>query len=238
VKHFQTLGIKSNASPEEIKKAYRRLAKKYHPDVNPNDPNAAAKFIDVREAYEYAMAERVSGIRPKVRFRNYQANDDPIARKRSAERAEIERFITNLGHLCTEIVHREGDYKIQTKVRTYLRQVWDFSTIRKINEHANVRQKARIIDLNLYLFKMIPNKQATIISECLSRIAGDNRSLQQVTNKIKRKYRFSKTQRVLNNIILFGLVLFTMIGFDTWQLIFLFPFLLLHILEEYKFRHD
>jgi molecular chaperone DnaJ len=48
---YKTLGIAENASAEEIKKAYRKLAKQYHPDANPNDPTAADRFKEVSEAY-------------------------------------------------------------------------------------------------------------------------------------------------------------------------------------------
>ncbi|MGC7880316.1 DnaJ domain-containing protein, partial [Desulforudis sp. 1190] len=40
-----------NASPEEIKKAYRKLARKYHPDANKDDPDAEARFKEIAEAY-------------------------------------------------------------------------------------------------------------------------------------------------------------------------------------------
>ena len=46
------MGVSRNASDDEIKKAYRKLAKKYHPDLNPNDKVAEAKFKEVNEAYE------------------------------------------------------------------------------------------------------------------------------------------------------------------------------------------
>ncbi len=49
--YYQILGISEKASPEEIKKAYRRLAKKYHPDANPNDTAAAERFKEVSEAH-------------------------------------------------------------------------------------------------------------------------------------------------------------------------------------------
>jgi len=50
--YYEVLGIDRGASDEEIKKAYRKLAKKYHPDVNPGDKTAEAKFKEVNEAYE------------------------------------------------------------------------------------------------------------------------------------------------------------------------------------------
>jgi len=48
---YETLGVSKSATDEEIKKAYRRLARKYHPDLNPGDEKAEAKFKEINEAY-------------------------------------------------------------------------------------------------------------------------------------------------------------------------------------------
>lgn len=50
--YYRTLGVDKNANEKDIKKAFRRLAKEYHPDANPNNPSAEAKFKEVNEAYE------------------------------------------------------------------------------------------------------------------------------------------------------------------------------------------
>jgi len=50
--YYDILGIKKNATEKEIKQAYRRLARKYHPDVNAGDKSAEAKFKEINEAYE------------------------------------------------------------------------------------------------------------------------------------------------------------------------------------------
>lgn len=50
--YYKTLGVSKGASAEEIQKAYRNLARKYHPDLNPDDKTAKQKFQDVQQAYE------------------------------------------------------------------------------------------------------------------------------------------------------------------------------------------
>ena len=55
--YYKTLGVKKNASADEIKKAYRKLARKHHPDVNQGDKTAEDKFKDINEAYEVLSDE-------------------------------------------------------------------------------------------------------------------------------------------------------------------------------------
>lgn len=61
---YQVLGVQRGASDEEIKKAYRQLSRKYHPDANINNPNKAAaeaKFKEIQQAYQQIMKEKSGG---------------------------------------------------------------------------------------------------------------------------------------------------------------------------------
>ena len=50
--YYDVLGVNKSARKDELKKAYRKLAMKYHPDRNPDDTQAAEKFKELSEAYE------------------------------------------------------------------------------------------------------------------------------------------------------------------------------------------
>lgn len=55
--YYEVLGLSRSASADEIKRAYRKLAKQHHPDANPDDPSAQKKFAEITEAYEVLSDE-------------------------------------------------------------------------------------------------------------------------------------------------------------------------------------
>ena len=62
---YKILGVNKDASTSQIKKAYRKLAVKYHPDKNPDNEDAMVKFHDINEAYEVLQDEEKRGIYDK-----------------------------------------------------------------------------------------------------------------------------------------------------------------------------
>src|SRR5437764_13512149 len=73
--YYGSLGVRKTASPEEIRKAFRKLARKYHPDVNPGDKKAEEKFKEISEANDVLSDSKKRKIYDQVGF--YSDNIDP-----------------------------------------------------------------------------------------------------------------------------------------------------------------
>ncbi len=73
--YYATLGVKKTATPEEIRKAFRKAARKYHPDVNPGDKRAEEKFKEISEANDILSDEKKRKIYDQVGF--YSDQIDP-----------------------------------------------------------------------------------------------------------------------------------------------------------------
>jgi molecular chaperone DnaJ len=73
--YYGALGVKKNASAEDIRKAFRKLARKYHPDVNPGDKSAEEKFKEISEAHDVLSDPKKRKIYDQVGF--YSDNIDP-----------------------------------------------------------------------------------------------------------------------------------------------------------------
>ena len=81
--YYSILGVKKTATAEEIRKAFRKLARKYHPDVNPNDKKAEEKFKEMSEANDVLSDPKKRKIYDQLGF--YSDNIDPAAAEAAAQ---------------------------------------------------------------------------------------------------------------------------------------------------------
>jgi molecular chaperone DnaJ len=82
---YQVLGVPDSAGQDDIKKAYRRLAKQYHPDANPNNPSAAERFKEISEAH--AVLSDAAKRKQYDQMRRLGAFDGMASRQRAGTRA-------------------------------------------------------------------------------------------------------------------------------------------------------
>src|SRR5438309_10192047 len=75
--YYELLGVKKSASAEEIRKAFRKLARKFHPDVNPNNKTAEEKFKAISEANDVLSDPKKRKISDQLGY--YSDNIDPAA---------------------------------------------------------------------------------------------------------------------------------------------------------------
>jgi len=90
VDHYKSLGLTSSASQDEIKKAYRTLAKQYHPDVNPGNEKSEQMFETIAEAYAVLSDET-----KKAKYDQNYANSSDFPSK-TKEKSSNQRYSSNM----------------------------------------------------------------------------------------------------------------------------------------------
>src|SRR5208337_4188662 len=83
--YYGTLGVKKTATTEDIRKAFRKLARRYHPDVNPGDKKAEEKFKEISEANDVLSDEKKRKVYDQVGF--YSDQIDPATAEAYARQA-------------------------------------------------------------------------------------------------------------------------------------------------------
>jgi hypothetical protein len=92
--YYYFLGVKENASEEEIKKAYRKLSLKYHPDKNSNDDFFASRFREIQEAYEMlneAEKRKIYDENLAHQLKSYRPNLPPYIKTFSANKIRVQK---------------------------------------------------------------------------------------------------------------------------------------------------
>ena len=123
--YYEILGIRLDASLKDIRQAYRRLAREWHPDINPNQSNLGSRFLEISEAYRVLSNPD-----------NQQIGDDRIQEKRSGD-----NYSGGKGNLLLNInmpyVYQESYFNeiIETYINRGTHSVVTLSTRRKYTEY-------------------------------------------------------------------------------------------------------
>src|SRR5580658_11128043 len=88
--YYKTLGVEREAGADEIRKAYRKLARKHHPDLNPGDKAAEERFKKVQEAYDVLSDPKKKQMYDQVGF--YSENGMPGAGARGGPQMDFGGF--------------------------------------------------------------------------------------------------------------------------------------------------
>ena len=161
--YYQILGVPRDTSADEIKKAYRRLARQLHPDVNPGDKSAEDRFKDINEAYDvlsdidkraqydqFSKFWKQKGFKSKqgVQIPNFSTwGNNKASSKRSAENVDFSDY-SDFNKFFDQVLGRRREVRIATAndaARVPSQEPWSTAS-KKTSYVANSREDPRDVD--------------------------------------------------------------------------------------------
>ena len=107
--YFKILGISRNSTDQEIKSAFKKLAKKFHPDLHPNDENAESAFKEINEAYEILSNQELRKFYEKYLSHEFTKRDRKPRDFNSVNNdKDFENFF-NFGDFGSDVIERFSD---------------------------------------------------------------------------------------------------------------------------------
>lgn len=205
--HYKTLELHPSASADEVRKAYRALARKYHPDVNADNPYAIDYFREVKEAYEVLR--------------------EPTMRRRYDE----ERRLSGMGNRAKDAIKVTPQWilaesrrlsKHMTTVDTYRmshKSLYDYICLLLADSHMAVLRRdydegmnALIVDELLYATKGLEYQYAIPVAELLMEVAKGNDSLYAtIQQKLEQRKKKEQLLRLRPMFIAIGVLILCII---------------------------
>ena len=183
------LGVKSNASTEEIKKSYRRLALKYHPDKNPGDLLAEAVFKEIAEAYDVLSDAKKREDYHYKRFYTYNY-------KYAAAQTATPQSILNDAIKLQKLVEKADPFRINRDALLFqLQQILSADNLSLLLEKKQAGINKAIVETILIVCKPLQYTYSEIIAEQLCILAVGNDNLEKKISEFLNNQRKKDTWR-------------------------------------------
>ena len=187
--YYQLLGVKSNASTEEIKKSYRRLALKYHPDKNPGDLLAEAVFKEIAEAYDVLSDAKKREDYHYKRFYTYNY-------KYAAAQTATPKSILNDAIKLQKLVEKADPFRINRDALLFqLQQILSADNLSLLLEKKQAGINKAIVETILIVCKPLQYTYSEIIAEQLCILAVGNDNLEKKISEFLNNQRKKDTWR-------------------------------------------
>ena len=208
--YYTILEIAPSASPDDIKKAYRRLAHQYHPDKRGDDPYAIAQFAEIKEAYEvlthplkksYYLQQRWYAQSTGKRIKQEVITPVTILK----QMIELEKYVRNLD------IYRMDKEGLHHHIMTILSN----ETIHKLNSFKEPSTSKEIILVALHIINILPLHFAISLTSQLKKLETDPAVYEKMDRLISQKQSATKWEKVKIWLILAAVAILSLIIFFT-----------------------
>ncbi len=192
--HYQTLEVFPGSSPEEIKKAFRRLAIRYHPDKNPDDESSEKKFVEIQQAYEVLIDIEKRSEYDKRHGFNVWKNDritNPSLILQQAEK--LHRYVRTIDQ---NFIDRDA-------LQFHLNKILSHYNIDLLTLHARQLKKPLMLEC-IQVSRLLSHSYMPPLYEKLSTLAGDDTTLNiMLRDYVKQRNRQHLYERLFPVAVIF-----------------------------------